>query len=67
MSIIGDIVGSVAKAVLPVMLDAVAPAAMTMPTHHDAQVPRATDAVAAATDPVSKFVAMNGLHGIAPR
>jgi hypothetical protein len=64
MSIIGDIVGSIAKAVLPAVVEAMAPEGIAS-THHDAGASQSAGHAAPVTDPLSKFVAMNGLHSIA--
>ena len=66
MSIIGDIVGSIAKAVLPMPIEMVFPeaAAKTAP-HHDAGTTQSTGPTAPITEHLSNFVATNGLHSVA--
>jgi hypothetical protein len=66
MSIIGDIVGTVAKAVLPSLFDSVGPLGLSvMPLHAQPEVPASSDGAAYVVDPVSHYVALHGLHSIA--
>jgi len=62
---LGNIVGSVVKAVLPMALEAICPESAPAATHPDAGASQSSSHAAPLTDPLSNFVATNGLHSSA--